>query len=197
MAGCTKYDVGTEFTTPQRADQGMVVILPGIEGESSANHDIRKGLRDAGVPYALVIYRWGAPVPGSAGMLINQTDVAGNRRAGQQLAGQIAQYQRNHPNRPVFLIGHSAGGGVAVFTLEELAKVNGAKPIEGAFLLSSSISANYPLDAALRMVKRGIVNTHNPDDHLLKEGTGTFGNVDGGHGDSAGRTGFTRSYQPV
>ncbi len=197
LAGCTKYDVGTVFTTPERADRGMVVILPGIEGQSAANLDIRRGLRDAEVPYALTIYRWGSPLPGPAGMLINQTDVAGNRRAGQELAGQITKYQRNHPNRPVFLIGHSAGGGIAVFALEELAKLNGAKPIEGAFLLSSSISANYPLDGALRMVKRGIVNVHNPDDRLLKEGTSTFGNVDGGRGDSAGRTGFSRSYAKV
>ncbi len=47
------------------------------------------------------------------------------------------------------------------------------------------------------MTRRGIVNTYNPADHLLKEGTGAFGNVDGGHGDSAGRTGFKRSYARV
>ena len=197
VVGCTKYDVGTKYTSAQRVDQGLVVILPGIEGESGANRDIRKGLNDAGIPYALLIYRWGAMMPGPAGMLINQTNVSRNHRVGQELAEQVAQYQRNHPNRPIFLIGHSAGGGIAVFTLEELAKIKGAKPIEGAFLLSASISADYPLDGALRMVRRGIVNTYNPEDHLLKEGTGAFGNVDGGRGDSAGRTGFKRSYARV
>ncbi len=198
LVGCgAKYDIGTQFTTPQRVDRGIVVILPGIEGESAANRDIRKGLYDAGIPYALVIYRWGALLPGPGGMFINQTNVPRNRQMGQELAEQIAQYQRNHPRRPVFLIGHSAGGGIAVFTLEELANIQGAEPIEGAFLLSASISANYPLDSALRMVRRGIVNTYNPDDRLLKEGTGTFGNVDGGRGDSAGRTGFSRSYPNV
>ncbi|MCD4824285.1 MAG: DUF726 domain-containing protein [Phycisphaerae bacterium] len=197
IGGCSKYDIGTKYTTPQRVDKGIVVILPGIEGESGANRDIRKGLSDAEIPYALLIYRWGALVPGPAGMLINQTNVSRNRKVGQELAEQIAQYQRNHPNRPVFLVGHSAGGGIAVFTLEALGKINGAKPIEGAFLLSASISASYPLDGALRMVRRGIVNTYNPTDKLLKDGTGMFGNVDGGRGDSAGRTGFKRSYARV
>ncbi len=84
-----------------------------------------------------------------------------------------------------------------MFILEELAKTEGVKPIEGAFLLSASISADYPLDYALRMVRRGIVNTYNPEDRLLKEGIETFGNVDGGRGDSAGRTGFSRSYLNV
>ena len=104
LGGCGKYDVGTRFTTPERIDRGLVVILPGIEGESGANRNIRKGFYDADVPYALVIYRWGSMVPGPGGMFINQTNVARNRQMGQELAEQIAQYQRNHPGRPIFLI---------------------------------------------------------------------------------------------
>ena len=84
-----------------------------------------------------------------------------------------------------------------MFALEELSKIAGAQPIEGAFLLSSSISADYDLTAALRMTRRGLVNVSNPQDSLLKEGTGTFGNVDGSKGDSAGRTGFRRKYASV
>ncbi len=197
LGGCAKYDVGTKFTTPDRVGRGLVAILPGIEGESGANRDIRKGLYDAGVPYALVIYRWGSLVPGPGGMFINQTNVGRNRKMGKELAEQIAQYQRNHPGRPIFLAGHSAGGGIAVFALEELGRISGARPIEGAFLLSASISADYNLTAALRMTRRGLVNVSNPEDRLLDQGTGVFGNVDGGHGDSAGRTGFRRQHSNV
>jgi len=82
--------------------------------------------------------------------------------------------------------------------LNDLLDAVGAEAdVDAAFLLSASISADYPLDAALRMARRGIVNTYNPGDHLLKEGTGALGNVDGRHGDSAGRTGFRRSYQKL
>jgi hypothetical protein len=195
--GCARYDANAKYASAQRAETGLVCILPGIEGEGPANWDIRRGLYEANVPYALTIYRWGTWVPGPGGMLLNQTDVPGNHRAGRELAGRIAHYQASHPGKPVFLIGHSAGGGVSVFALEELGKIEGARPIEGAFLLSASLSASYPLDGALRMVHRGIVNVHNPRDFLLTAGTGLLGNVDGGHGASAGRTGFKQAYDKL
>ena len=195
--GARAYDVGTRYVTADRAEKGLVVILPGIEGEDKAPRDVRDGLYKAGIPYSLVIYRWGSPIPG-LGMLINQTDVARNRRQGEEIASQIASYQQKHPTSPVFMVGHSAGGGVTVFALEALGRIAGAKPIDGAFLLSTSLSADYDLTDALDMTRRGIVNVSNSDDTvLLGAGTGTFGNVDGGHGDSAGRTGFSRSYERV
>jgi pimeloyl-ACP methyl ester carboxylesterase len=198
QAGCAtsardRMDRDEQFVNPDRMNKGLVIILPGIEGESSANRDVRKGLEEAGVPFALAIYRWGFPVPG-IGMLVNQTDTAGNRRAAVELAQGIVRYQTRHPGCPVFLVGHSAGGGVAVFTLEALADIPDARPVRGAILLSSSISADYPLDRALKMTQCGIVNGYNPQDTaLLGTGTAIMGNVDGGHGDSAGRTGFQGS----
>lgn len=195
LGGCAispkdRIDRDEQFVNPDRMSKGLVIILPGIEGESSANRDVRKGLADAGLPYALVIYRWGFPVPG-IGLLVNQTDTAGNRRAAAELAKGIVRYQARHAGCPVFLVGHSAGGGVATFTIEALADIPEAKPVRGAILLSSSISADYPLDKALKMTQCGIVNGYNPQDvALLGTGTAIMGNVDGGHGDSAGRTGF-------
>jgi hypothetical protein len=81
---------------------------------------------------------------------------------------------------------------VAVFALEALAGIPGAQPIEGAFLLHASISADYPLGKALGMTRRGIANAYNPEDTaMLSGGTGMFGNVDGKHGPTAGLRGFT------
>jgi hypothetical protein len=195
--GARAYDVGNKYVTQERADKGLVVILPGIDGETKGPHDVRDGLYNAGIPYAIVIYRWGASVPG-LGMLVNQTDVTRNHRQAEEIASQIAVYQQRHPGCPIFIIGHSAGGGIAVFTLESLGRIPGVQPIDGAFLLSSSLSANYDLTSALGMTRMGIVNVSNSDDTaLLGAGTRTFGNVDGGHGDSAGRTGFSRPYDRV
>lgn len=191
-SGLDRVNMDPGFVNEERAERGVVVILPGIEGESSANHEIRQGLRDGGIPYALAIYRWG-----SGNMLANQVDVEGNRRKAAELAQRIVTYQQRHPGRPVFLLGHSAGGGMAVFALEYLGQIPGARPVDGVFLLSASISADYDLSTALRMTRRGLANVSNPDDRMLKEGTGTFGNVDGGKGDSAGRTGFLRRYRNV
>ncbi len=45
----------TDPVTEDRLAQGLVIILPGIEGESPFNHDIRSGLEDANVPGAMMI----------------------------------------------------------------------------------------------------------------------------------------------
>jgi hypothetical protein len=49
MAGCAaeKVDLNTVYTSPERVAKGLVVILPGIEGEGPANQDIRRGLYKA------------------------------------------------------------------------------------------------------------------------------------------------------
>jgi hypothetical protein len=177
-----------------RKDKGLIVVLPGIEGRSNSNEDIKRGLEQARVPGYIVIHDWGFPVPGGMGMLMNQIDVRGNRRAGEKLAKKLMTYQKAYPGRPVFLVGHSGGTGIAVFALEHLRRMRG-NPIEGAFLLSSSMSANYPLNTALSMTRRGIVNVYNPSDvATLGAGTGTFGNVDGGRGAAAGLRGFSTRY---
>jgi hypothetical protein len=180
------------YTTQERYDQGLVLLLPGIEGVGGNVWNLQRGLDEGGVPYALQIYPWGFPVPGF-GMLVNQTDVSANRAAGARLAQVIRQYQAQYPGRPVFVAGHSGGGGVSVFAAESLS-ARSDTPVEGIFLLSASLSANYPLGTALASTKRGIVNVYNPNDTgLLGVGTGVFGNVDGGTGDSCGRTGLYTS----
>ena len=121
LAGCGE-DTAIYVTDARKAN-GLVIILPGIEGESEMNHGIREGLMDGGVEYALVIRPWGVPLPG-LGMVVNQTNFLGNRLAGMGVAKTIAEYQDAHPGRPVYIVGHSGGGGVAVFTAEALADMD-------------------------------------------------------------------------
>ena len=178
------------YVTDARMSSGLVIILPGIEGESDYNHGIREGLEDARVGYALVIRPWGVPVPG-LGPLVNQTNFLGNRLAGVGVARTIADYQTSHPGKPVYIVGHSGGGGVAVFTAEALADMEGDHHVDGLILLSASISCDYNLTKALSRSRNGLVNFYNPADQaLLGLGTGLLGNVDGGHAPSAGRASF-------
>jgi hypothetical protein len=84
---------------------------------------------------------------------------------------------------------------VAIFTAEALAGIPGVQPVEGIVLLDASVSADYNLGRALSMCRQGIVNFFNEKDvALLEFGTSIMGNVDGGHGASAGRTGFSRPW---
>jgi pimeloyl-ACP methyl ester carboxylesterase len=184
-AGCSPVNV--ELVTPQRLERGLVVILPGIEGEGLLSYSLRSGLVRAGVGAALPIYRWGRPIP-IAGPLINQVDVLGNRRVAERIAQMIMDYQDAHPGRPVHLVGHSGGGGVAVFTAEALPK---DRNVDGLILLSASISKTYDVTEALARCRKGIVNFYSKGDvAFLAVGTTIAGNVDGIRGPSAGLVGF-------
>jgi pimeloyl-ACP methyl ester carboxylesterase len=186
-AGCNGND---DYLTPERLGNGLVIILPGIEGESEFNHDIRKGLVRAGVSRAMPIHAWGRPIP-LAGVLINQVDFLGNRLSGGTVARMITAYQDSHPGQPVHVIGHSGGGGVAVFAAEALPE---GRQVDGLILLSASISSAYDLTKAAAHCRKGIVNFYNPEDTgLLGVGTIVMGTVDGTHGPSAGLIGFDKA----
>ena len=189
LSGCSPTN--KELVTPERLEHGLVLILPGIEGEGTLSYNIRKGLLKAGVSAALPIYRWGRPVP-LAGPILNQMDVIGNRLVAKRIAQYIVDYQDSHPFAPVYIIGHSGGGGIAVFTAEELPD---GRMIDGLILLSASISKGYDLSKALQHCRKGIVNFYSKKDvGLLGVGTTVVGNVDGVRGPSAGLTGFDNSY---
>ena len=188
IVGCNGEDAAM-YTTVDRLANGMVVILPGIEGESEFNHDIRRGLDYGGIDCALPIYSWGRPIPG-VGMLLNQMDFLGNRLAGVRIAKMIEEYQQGHPGMPVYVVGHSGGGGIAVFTAEAMPE---GKQLDGLVLLSASIWSGYDLTKALKHCRSGIVNFYNEADvGLLGIATTIMSNVDGMRGPSAGLIGFAK-----
>jgi pimeloyl-ACP methyl ester carboxylesterase len=158
------------------------------------NHNIRRGLYLSGIGYGLPIYNWGRPIPG-IGMILNQMDFIGNRIAGESIANMIEQYQDEHPGRPVYIVGHSGGGGVAVFAAEALSQ---GRQIDGLILLSASIHSEYDLTKALKQCRSGLVNFYNENDvGLLAIGTTLTSNVDGRKGPSAGLVGFQRPNNPA
>lgn len=189
-AGCQRGNM--EYMTPERLDRGLVVILPGIEGEGRFTHDIRRGLLRAGVDSGMMIYHWGRPIPGF-GPLLNQMDVIGNRLAGERIAEFIVTYQDAHRDRPVHVIGHSGGGGVAVFAAEAMPE---GRSLDGLVLLSASISRGHDLSKALAHCRKGAVNFYSGGDvALLGLATTVLGNVDGVRQPSAGLVGFDKKPQ--
>jgi hypothetical protein len=195
VVGCAVLAAGcngtsrSEYNTPERLDNGLVLLLPGIEGEGPLSYAVRAGLNEAGGNQALSIYNWGWPIP-VAGMMLNQVDVIRARRVAKAVAREVVKYQTRHPGRPVHLVGHSGGGAIAIFAAEELPS---GHSVDGIVLLSPSISADYNLVKALAHSRKGIVHFWSPGDvALLVLGTTLFGNLDGGHGPAAGAIGFAR-----
>ena len=192
LAGGCATAGSTTIASESLRRKGLVIILPGIEGKSSLNEHIRQGLVAAGVDCAIEIHQWGLLVP-VVKMFFNEINVPGNYAAGRQIAKVIATYQDRYPDNPVYLVGHSGGGGIAVFALEALEKMPGNHRVTGAVLLSPSISASYDLSVALKHTRQGIANFYNESDlALLGLGTTILGNVDGWRGAAAGRAGFDR-----
>lgn len=166
--------------------EGMTFVLPGIEAESVFTYGICDGLVNGGLRGAVRVFNWGLPFPG--GYLANLTRMDRNRRRAADLAAAIIAYQDEHPGRPVWLVAHSGGVGVAVFAAESLPA---DRQIEGLVLLSGALSPDYDLRQALSRAKRGILNSYSHKDELvLRWGTSIFGTTDRNFCPSCGYAGF-------
>lgn len=172
---------------PERLDRGLVLILPGIEGRSFLNIAVMQGLLDAAVPYALDIIDW--TTGNKLLFLYHLRARKRNEREAQRLAERIVQYRRDYPGRPVWILGHSGGGGMALLVARSLpADVS----LTGVILLAAAVSRRFDLQPALDRVERGIWSFYSWGDWLFVGiGTMLFGTIDGPHGPAAGMLGFT------
>jgi len=165
-------------------DKGLILVLPGIDGRTLEDDVAARCLCTERIGLAVEIYDWTRPFA----MLGNQTDVEQNRRAAGRLAERIDAYHADHPDRPVFLVGHSGGTAIAVWAAERLG--DGYR-VEGIVLLASSLSPGYDLAAASVRSRNGIVSFYSPRDvALLGVGTSLFGTMDGPRTEAAGKVGF-------
>ncbi len=181
-SGCSHADLKTQ----DRFNRGLVIILPGIEGRSIWNENLARGLDDGQVRSAIEVHDWGTPIPG--GFLLNLADMERNRNEAQKLRGRVLDYWRQYPGRPVQLVGHSGGAGIAVLTAEQMAP---NEKLDRLVLLAAAISPGYDLTTALSRTRRGIYNCYSEQDSLfLGPGTLIFGTIDRQHAESAGKIGF-------
>jgi pimeloyl-ACP methyl ester carboxylesterase len=182
LAGCSP----AKQITPGRLERGYTVILPGIEGTSTLNASVAKGLADGGWPGAFEVYDWTA---GSVLLFpVNLRALERNKDEARRIAQKIIAYQTKYPGRPVHIIGHSGGGGVAVLALEALPE---GRQITSAILLAPAVSPDYNLTNALRKTQHGVWNFYSRHDvGFLKAGTLLMGTIDGRHTSAAGAVGF-------
>jgi len=170
---------------PVSIQQGLVIVLPGIEGRSSLNENICAGLKLGGVPWAVELNDW---TNRYLSPLYNLRAEERNHRKAAEIAAHIEQYQAEHPGCPVVLVGHSGGGAIAIWAAEIL---RSNEKIKGIILINVALSREYDLCKALEHTEQGIVNfSSDKDTILLGAGTTIFATMDGRHESSAGMTGF-------
>lgn len=185
LSGLVTRPISHRLSGPARRRKGLVIILPGIEGEGFLNHSIAHGLHDAGLPDAFEIFDW---TRGRRRLLHNLMGLSRNRQQAALLADHIRQYQRQQPDCPVHLVAHSGGAGIAAMALERLDPV---RPITGAILLGSALSPEYNLAKALQRTRYGIYNLYSRYDFFyLGLGTRTFGTIDRRLRLASGKVGF-------
>lgn len=174
-----------ESDTAERRERGLVIVLPGIEGVSSLNHSLVQGLLDARIPYAVKLHDWTLKRNPA---FINLWLTGRCRRAAAHVAELIVDYQSRHPLRPVNLIGHSGGGALIPYILEELPRKT---CVQNAVLIAPAISPHFDLSHALERVSGRLVNFHSQLDwYFLGVGTTLVGTMDRRFGRSAGNCGF-------
>ncbi len=188
---------GAKFHRPlscsSRLEHGLIIILPGIEGCSTVNDSIARGLVAGQLSHAIQIIDWRRFRPWNPLHLAMQRH---NRTQARVVAELIVNYQRDFPGQPVHLIGHSAGAGMALFVLEQLRE---DQAVTSVTLLSAAVSRKFDVGRLLNRTKAGIWNFYSALD-LPTVGIGTmlFGTMDRRHTVSAGALGFvTTSHDSV
>lgn len=177
-----------DLLSPERLAQGYVIVLPGIEGHSLWNRSIVHGLVDAGIPYGIEIYDW---TWSHAFPPINLRYGGNHRSQSDRIAEKITAYRRQHPIAPLYLIGHSGGGAMTLFTLS---KLPAGVTATGGILLGPAVSPVFDLQPAMGKTTRGLWNFASVFDAVfLAFGTTLFGTCDGHHRISAGCLGFQQT----
>jgi hypothetical protein len=182
---CTHSDAQT--TRPSAdTSKAWLLHLPGISGETGLDRGMLAGLRQGGYDGKIEVYDWTGRHPGLGALLANKH----NHEEAQKIADRITKQFHDQPDGQILIVSHSAGTGLCVWALEDLA--NDVK-VDTVFLLSPALSPNYDLSKALSHVKGKAYAFFSPNDFLvLAAGTHLFGTIDGKKTAAAGNTGFTR-----
>jgi len=161
-----------------------VFVADGAGGFLEASDSLRRALAEEGRPLCVETFYWSH---GTGRILADQIDAGHARQEGQQLACQIAAYRQRAPQSEIYLVGHSAGTGVA------LAAAEGLPPgsVDRIVLLAPAVSREYDLRPALRTARGGIdVFVSQRDVGYLGLATAVLGTADRTWSSAAGRVGF-------
>jgi pimeloyl-ACP methyl ester carboxylesterase len=163
---------------------GIVFVVGGIGGLDPLQAAAPLALPLAGVSHEVRVFEW---THGKARLLRDLQDTRYLLCQARRLAEDVRDVRRQHPDWPIYLMGHSAGAAVVLAAAEELP----AQSLERIVLLSAAVSPEFDLRSALRATRHEIVSFHCGHDRLaLQLGTSLFGTVDRVYGPAAGMEGF-------
>jgi len=164
---------------------GLTLVLPGIEGASFVNSNIVKGLVDGDVNGEIEVWDWT-----SGNALRSLEHLRDRERLVQQttrLRERLLLELQSESDRPISLVAHSGGAGVA---LEAVRSLPAGHSLATVVLLAPAVRRDYPLNALQERTRYGVWSFRSPADLQLTLGTTLAGTIDGDHGSAAGAFGF-------
>jgi hypothetical protein len=170
MVGCVAGN-RPDFSVYGSESEGKTFYLDGAGNFGVGKESIPLGLAEGGYLGRVEHFIWTTYM----GPLVDQMYLEHNRREARSLARRIERYKSRWPDRPVNIVALSAGTGIAVFALEEIRQ---GTHVDNVVLLSSSLSAAYPMAPALDRVDGGVYVFWSPDDPILRGVVPIVGTVD-------------------
>ncbi len=168
----------------ERPRPGVVFLVGGVGGIDLMGPAARWAFRCVGVPHDMVPFVW---TTGAGRLLRDLQDTRNLTARADELAALICRLKSEDPTRPVYVVGHSGGTGLALAAVERLPGAT----VERVVLLSAAVSPGYDLRPALRATRGEVVSYHSPLDLFwLGWGTTQFGTIDRVYAPSAGLLGF-------
>jgi pimeloyl-ACP methyl ester carboxylesterase len=163
---------------------GVVFVLGGVGGCDPVQTWAPVALPLAGVPHEIRVFEW---THGKFRVLRDVQDTRWLLGKAGELADRVRAVKAEDPDRPVYLVGHSAGAAVVLYAAAELPPGT----LERVVVLSPAVSPTFDLRPALRATRKELVAFHSPlDVFVLGWGTSTFGTADRYYMPAAGFTGF-------
>lgn len=153
---------------------GKIYYLDGAGNLGFGQDTVPRALRAAGFRGDVEVYVWTT----FTGPLGDQLIRFNARVHGQELSKKIIAYRRQYPTTPIYLIGLSAGTGVATWAVGDLpADIH----VDGMALLGSSLASSYDMTACLRHIRGDVTVYYSDRDGVLNGFIPITGTIDGQH----------------
>jgi alpha-beta hydrolase superfamily lysophospholipase len=153
IAGCAaagpRPDVYRAATPPGPPPTGVVFVANGSGDTRTVSANLSEVVAETGAPLEVEAFVW---THGRGRVLADHLDHAHHLEEGRRLAAWVAEYHKCHPDRAVYLIGHSAGCAVVLAAAEQLPPDSLTRVV----LLSPSVSTGYDLRPTLRAARGGV-----------------------------------------
>lgn len=163
---------------------GTVFVVGGVGGLDPLQANAPWVLPLANVPHRIEVFAW---THGKLRPLRDLQDIRHLLKESDRLAEMVRQEQICHPDRPIYLVGHSAGAALILAAAEKLPPTS----IERMILLAAAVSPTYDLRPALRATRREVVAFSSTFDRVCLDWcTSWFGTADRVYGPAAGLDGF-------